>query len=83
MMDTRQNALHITGGTKLTGSLKVNTAKNSVLVLMLGSLLSREKVILQDVPRLSDILVMVELLQHFGAVVEWRGSDLHIQADTV
>ena len=83
MMDTRQNTLHISGGTRLTGSLKVNTAKNSVLVLMLGSLLSREKVILQDVPRLSDILVMVELLRHFGAIVEWQGSDLHIRADSI
>lgn len=82
-MDTRQNALHITGGTKLSGSLKVNTAKNSVLFLMLGALLSREKVILKDVPRLSDILVMVELLRHFGAMVEWQGGDLHIQADTI
>ena len=31
-----QSALHITGGTPLKGTTQVNTAKNSVLFLMLG-----------------------------------------------
>ena len=75
-----QSALHITGGTPLKGTTQINTAKNSVLFLMLGALLTEEKVVLRDVPRLSDILVMVELLRHFGATVEWHGRDVHIQA---
>ena len=82
-MTSHPSTLYITGGTPLRGSVRVNAAKNSVLVLMLGALLTREKVVLQGVPRLSDILVMVDLLRHFGAVVTWQGNDLHIQADTL
>ncbi len=82
-MTDYQNTLQVTGGTPLKGTVRVNAAKNSVLVLMLGALLSRERVVLQAVPRLSDILVMVDLLRHFGATVTWQGNDLHIQADTL
>ena len=73
-------ALIIKGNKPLSGDIKVNTAKNSALFLMLGSLLTREEVILRDIPRLSDIIVMTEMLEHFGAKVTWIGNDLHICA---
>ena len=47
---------------------------------MLGALLTREEVVLREVPKLSDILVMAEMLEHFGARVRWLGNDLHICA---
>ncbi len=83
LMDDRQRALHITGGTPLAGTFRVHAAKNSVLFLMLGALLSREKVVLKGVPKLSDILVMVELLRHFGVEIAWQGRDLHIHAQHI
>ena len=83
MKDKLTDAYIIQGATALNGSLSINTAKNSALVLLLGALLSKEKVVLQDIPRLSDIFVMVDLLKHFGATVEWYGNDLHIQAETI
>ena len=73
-------ALVIRGKQPLQGSISVNTAKNSALFLMLGSLLTREEVVLRDIPRLSDILIMAEMLEHFGAQVSWIGNDLHICA---
>lgn len=79
-MDHRHRALRITGGMPLAGVFRVHAAKNSALVLMLGALLSREEVVLEEIPALSDILVMVDLLRHFGAEVAWQGSELHIRA---
>ena len=73
-------ALVVRGNKPLQGDIKVNTAKNSALFLMLGSLLTREEVVLRDIPKLSDILVMTKMLEHFGAKVSWIGSDLHICA---
>lgn len=79
-MDNRHRALRITGGMPLAGVFQVHAAKNSALFLMLGALLSREEVVLEEIPALSDILVMVDLLRHFGAEVGWQGRDLHIRA---
>jgi UDP-N-acetylglucosamine 1-carboxyvinyltransferase len=81
--DDRHRALELTGGVPLTGTFRVNAAKNSALFLMLGAVLTCEPVVLKNIPRLSDILVMVELLRHFGVRVEWAGRDLVIRAETL
>lgn len=83
MINKLTDAYIIHGGKALEGNLAINTAKNSALFLLLGALLSKEKVILKDVPRLSDILVMADLLKHFGASVEWYGNDIHVEASTI
>ena len=77
------DALYVTGGTPLHGDVRIHTAKNSALYLMLAAILTREVVTLKDVPRLSDVLVMQEILEHFGADVTWNGRDLTIHAEHV
>ncbi len=84
MMKKKLNDAYIIhGGLTLSGELKVNTAKNSALVLILAALLTKEKVILKDLPKLSDIMIMCELLEHFGAKVAWYDHDLHIEAKEI
>ena len=82
-MELHHDALYITGGTPLQGEVHAHAAKNSVLYLMMGSLLTREKVVLEDVPKLSDILILCQMLEHFGAAVRWHGRDLHIEASEI
>jgi UDP-N-acetylglucosamine 1-carboxyvinyltransferase len=73
--------LIIEGGKPLEGEIAVNTAKNSALYLILAALLTPERVILRDIPKLRDVLVILEMLEHFGAEVSWRGRDIHIKAE--
>lgn len=79
-METHLDAFHVTGGRPLRGEVSAHSAKNSALYLILGALLTREPVVLKEVPRLSDVLAMCELLEHFGARTAWAGRDLHIDA---
>lgn len=79
-MKLSDDLLFIRGGHPLRGDIAVNTAKNSALVLMLGALLTKEPVVLRDIPRLSDVRVMLEMLGHFGARTRWDAGDLHIHA---
>ena len=72
--------LVIHGGRPLDGSTTIQSAKNSSLYLILASLLTREPLILRKVPRLSDVLVGLEILEHVGVDVRWEGSDLHLHA---
>lgn len=83
MMKEVNDVYIIHGGTPLKGEITINTAKNSALVLILASLLSKDKVILKDIPKLSDVLVMCDLLEHFGASINWFGNDLHIQTEII
>lgn len=70
----------IEGGRPLDGRARVQSAKNSALYLILASLLTEDELILKDVPRLSDVLVGLEILAHVGVDVRWEGSDLHLRA---
>ena len=58
--------LKIKGKTILEGKVKISGAKNSALVLLAASLLTNEKVILNNVPKLSDIEKMKNILKHLG-----------------
>ncbi len=57
----------------LDGSLKLQGAKNSVLKLMAATLLAAGVHRLQNVPRISDVEVMREILAAIGAPSSWSG----------
>ena len=79
-MSQPHDALQIRGGRPLRGEIRVNPAKNSALYLILASILTDEPVVLRDVPRLSDVLVSLEILEHVGVDVRWEGRDLRLHA---
>ncbi|MEN9497071.1 MAG: UDP-N-acetylglucosamine 1-carboxyvinyltransferase, partial [Cyanobacteriota bacterium] len=66
--------LEIAGGRRLSGELRVSGAKNSALVLMAASLLTESPLRLRNVPPLTDIQGMAEILASLGVKVR-RGAD--------
>ena len=62
--------LKIEGKNILKGKVKISGAKNSALVLLAASLLTNEKVILNNVPKLLDVEKMKNILKHLGAKLE-------------
>ena len=72
--------LEIEGGHRLSGELKVSGAKNSALVLMTAALLCNEPLQLSNVPELTDIDGMSEILRALGVQVQRDGSTVEIHA---
>jgi UDP-N-acetylglucosamine 1-carboxyvinyltransferase len=66
--------LEIAGGRQLSGVLRVSGAKNSALVLMAASLLTEDQLRLRNIPPLTDIQGMADILISLGVGVR-RGSD--------
>ena len=62
----------------LLGTVTVNGAKNAVLPIMAACLLSEEPSILQGVPRVADVLSMVEILRRLGVTTTLAGDTLTI-----
>ena len=74
--------LIITGGKKLEGRVKISGAKNSSLSIMAAALLTKGPCILKNIPRLSDVEIMIEVIKKLGVEVEWQGEDiLYINPD--
>ena len=51
-----------------------------MLKLMAASLLTPEECVIRNVPRITDVEIMVEVLRHLGAEVEWDGEALRIRS---
>jgi UDP-N-acetylglucosamine 1-carboxyvinyltransferase len=63
--------LKITGGAKLKGQIRISGAKNSALPAMAASLLTRNDVILENLPMVNDIFTTRRLLRELGVGVEF------------
>jgi UDP-N-acetylglucosamine 1-carboxyvinyltransferase len=65
----------ITGGVPLSGTIVPAGNKNGALPILAACLLTEEEVVLRNVPRISDVETMTELIEMLGARVEWRGPN--------
>ncbi len=63
-------AFEVVGGARLTGSVRVDGAKNSVLKLMAASLLAPGRTLITEVPNILDVDVMAQLLTRLGCQVD-------------
>ena len=61
--------IKIIGGNQLNGKIYISGAKNAALPLICSSLLTEDKVILKNVPQLSDITFLNSLLENLGLKV--------------
>lgn len=66
------------GCTHLSGTVRVSGAKNSALKLIAAALLGQGKSVLHNVPNISDIDIMIEVLESLGASVERTGHTIAI-----
>ncbi|EIJ80334.1 UDP-N-acetylglucosamine 1-carboxyvinyltransferase [Bacillus methanolicus PB1] len=71
----------VRGGRRLNGSVKVEGAKNAVLPVIAATLLaSNGKSVIRDVPTLSDVYTINEVLRYLNAEVEFRNNEVVVNA---
>ena len=59
--------LIIVGGKKLNGSINISGSKNATLPILAASILSKNKVIIQNIPLVKDVETMIDLLSLLGS----------------
>ena len=75
-----EESIYVRGGNPISGTVAIFGAKNSALKLMAASVMAADKVQLDNVPCISDVSVMKEVLAVLGAHVhsgDEVGSDRH------
>jgi UDP-N-acetylglucosamine 1-carboxyvinyltransferase len=63
-------AFSINGGNKLSGKISVQGAKNEALQVICATLLTVEKVTIENIPEILDVLKLIELLETIGVEVQ-------------
>ena len=71
------------GGNPLRGTLRISGSKNSALPILAATLLTPEPCIIHNVPNLSDIRYMLQILQHLGAEVSFENGTVRVCAANI
>ena len=66
--------IKITGGAKLNGEIRISGAKNAALPLMIASLMTKETLTLENLPRLADVSMLVRILGNHGVDYSINGK---------
>lgn len=66
--------IQIQGPTQLQGEVFISGAKNSALPLICATLLAKGKSNLHSVPKLQDVEILTQVLEHMGARYVWENS---------
>ena len=71
----------ITGGSRMSGCLTPQGAKNEALQVICACLLTKDRITLHNVPIIRDVLKLLDLLRCIGVNVEQAGPhDFILQA---
>lgn len=77
------SGLLIEGGKSLSGEVKVQGSKNSVLPILAASLLSKGENVFYNCPCLSDVNTSVQILRYLGSRVSRHGHTLLVNTDVI
>jgi UDP-N-acetylglucosamine 1-carboxyvinyltransferase len=64
--------LEITGGKKISGQIKISGSKNATLPILASTILTNNKVIINNIPLVKDVETMASLLETMGSTVKFN-----------
>lgn len=74
----------IDGGKKLSGTLQPQGAKNEALQVICATLLTREPVLISNIPEIRDVMKLIEILSELGVkTTRLKKGEYQFQADEV
>jgi len=77
-------SFHIEGGRKLKGTLVPQGAKNEALQILCATLLTADKVEIENIPEIVDVNKLIDLLGSLGVKIQKKGTGHYIfQADEI
>lgn len=75
--------IHIRGGVRLQGKVKIQGSKNAALPILAATILAEGESCLKDCPKISDVYRMLRLLQSLGGHVRWEGEGVCVSTGSI
>jgi len=73
----------IKGKNKLSGEIEISGSKNVAVKAVIAACLTEEPVTLQNIPEISDIEALLEVIESIGAEVKRSGREITIEAKNI
>ena len=83
-MDTSKGKIIISGGKPLIGQIPVSGMKNAAVAIILSTILTEDRCIIENLPDISDVNVSLQILESIGVKVKKIGKNtVEIDASVV
>ncbi len=73
--------IRISGGRQLKGEVQISGAKNAVLKLMAAALLAKGESKIYNVPELTDVVIMLNVIEQLGAKTSYNKQEKSLTID--
>lgn len=74
----------IEGGKQLGGEVSISGAKNAAVAIIPAAILAQGRSVIENIPDISDVEILLEILEHLGAHSRWLGENtLEVDATAV
>lgn len=70
--------IEILGGRPLEGEVKIQGSKNAALPVLAAAVLHKGTTVLNNCPKITDVMYMIQILEEMGCHTSWSGHSLHI-----
>ena len=77
------DSLLIKGGKPLRGEVELSGAKNIALKVLIAALLFENKVVVNHIPRIADIIELTHLLEKLGVGIVFNENTIEIDPTTL
>lgn len=77
------DSIHIQGGVALQGKVRIQGSKNAALPILAATLLTGERSLIRNCPRIADVYSMLELLKCLGCRVFWQRDGVVVDSGGV
>ncbi len=74
---TNTDTFEVVGGKKLSGSIEPQGAKNEALQILCAVILTKEPVIISNIPEIRDVMMLIGLIKDMGVEVEKLSADTY------
>src|SRR5277367_7065042 len=74
VLGVNMDRMRIVGGRPLNGTIAISGAKNATLPLMIAAMLTEQTLILDNVPRLADVVLLQRILGNHGVDIMTSGK---------
>ncbi len=74
-MDTSKGKIIISGGKPLVGQIPVSGMKNAAVAIILSTILTEDKCVIENLPDISDVNVSLQILESLGVKVNKIGKN--------
>lgn len=74
----------VIGGNRLKGELTPQGAKNEALQVICAVLMTKETVVIKNIPHIRDVNFLIDLLEELGVKIDRKGNgEVHFKADNI